>query len=75
MAMLETNNLGDIWPVAFEPDKPALIMVHGPEFEAFLDPGDFEPLTMAKDEVAMFLYTSGSTGNPKGVPLTHAGHG
>lgn len=176
MAMLETNNLGDIWPADIQPDKPALIMVHGPdseaivsygalrarsnavarglgragykrgdriaimaanvddylatylgtmqagcisvpvnwklpqsalhhvlqdsdslmvfadherlssipagykvvefgpEFEAFLDPGDFEPLTMAQDEVAMFLYTSGSTGNPKGVPLTHAGH-
>lgn len=177
MAMLETNNLGDIWPAAFEPDKPALIMVHGPEseavityralkarshavarglvragykrgdriailaanvddylatylgtmqagcisvpvnwklppsalhhvlrdsdslmvfadaermasvpdgmktvqfgdsFEAFLDPGEFKPLAMAQGEVAMFLYTSGSTGNPKGVPLTHAGHG
>ncbi|HKK29572.1 MAG TPA: class I adenylate-forming enzyme family protein [Alphaproteobacteria bacterium] len=46
----------------------------GPEFEAFLDPGPFEPLKMEQGEVAMFLYTSGSTGNPKGVPLTHAGH-
>ena len=177
MSMLETNNLGDIWPADMQAEKPALIMVHGPEseavitygalkarsnavarglvrdgyrrgdriailaanvddylaaylgtmqagcisvpvnwklpesalhhvlqdsdslvvfvdeerlasvpagmktirfggeFEAFLDPGPFEPETMAADEVAMFLYTSGSTGNPKGVPLTHAGHG
>jgi acyl-coenzyme A synthetase/AMP-(fatty) acid ligase len=44
------------------------------EFETFLDHGEFTEFIPDDTSIAFVLYTSGSSGNPKGALITHKGH-
>ncbi|MBI5736024.1 MAG: amino acid adenylation domain-containing protein [Mycolicibacterium neoaurum] len=56
-------------------DVPDVLATAGVPFRRMVDIGTavtpFEPVTVAPSDLAYVLFTSGSTGEPKGVELTH----
>ncbi len=72
LAVVDTESRGLI-----PDDLPAIVL--GDEngqsrFQAESDAGPFEAVKPEAHEIAMILYTSGSSGQPKGVPLSHQAH-
>ena len=66
----ETPLEGIIW-IGKQATVPAQFSSHEYENVIETNKGHFEPVPISEDDVAHIYYTSGTTGRPKGVMLTH----
>ncbi len=66
----ETPLEGIIW-IGEQESVPAQFTSHQYENSVETHKGHFEPVPAREDDVAHLYYTSGTTGRPKGVMLTH----
>ena len=66
----DTPLKGIIW-IDDPPDDSAKVTVFSYEDAIKSHRGAFEPVTLNENDVAHLYYTSGTTGRPKGVMLTH----
>lgn len=65
--------IADIERMKLVPEHLPHVAMEGKAWDALLDPGPFAAVTPSPNACAMILYTSGSTGIPKGVQLSHEG--
>jgi fatty-acyl-CoA synthase len=61
---------GILW-IGESPQESKTIQCHSYENVVSANAGDFEPISADESRVAHLYYTSGTTGRPKGVMLTH----
>ena len=58
---------------AIRKDIPSLknVIALGPDFERLFQPGEFKAEAVSEDDPALIMYTSGTTGQPKGILLNY----